>query len=179
MRHGCICSGPGRARGCGRHSYYRADTPPLPLVPSASGSSGAKRFSELHRGPGFSRPGISALCPYTCRPKKAGHHDWGERTVPRGACTELGLDAGYQQHARIWAGLQVGHRELDGWGLRREARKSRLSRSSHSASGLSRLRQNERPSRQTEFRRLLLLCTGENHKESRFCSKDKTSRGPM
>jgi len=30
---------------------------------------------------------------------------------------QSGLDAGYQQHARVWAGLQVGHRELDSWFL--------------------------------------------------------------
>src|ERR1700675_4899434 len=40
--------------------------------PPASGSSGAKRLSELHRGPGFSRPGISAYARIRADLKRLG-----------------------------------------------------------------------------------------------------------
>ncbi len=43
----------------------------------------------------------------------ATSEDWSERPIHCGSRPQPGLDAGYQQHARVWAGLQVGDRKLD------------------------------------------------------------------
>jgi hypothetical protein len=87
------------------------------VSPAAAGCSGAKRLSELHPDPGLSRRRISALCPHTRRPKKAGrgdrNEDWSERPIHRRPRPQPRLDVSDQQYARVWAGLQVGHRELD------------------------------------------------------------------